>query len=597
MSTGDAGRQRAARRGRREDPQPGQQGARRRSTSARVPPVSSSAARATVYAVTCPAARRCRHQVALHVAQGHRHDRVVERRGERGEAGAGQQQPARAVGRVTRASCRPRRSRAPAARTYGRQVAAYAVGRAPRWPSSAAASRAWPPRSRCRGRRPAARVVVLEAGARLGGKVAVSEVGGLPVDEGADSMLARVPDGVALAQDAGLGDELVSPAAGQAALWTRGRLRPLPTGTVMGVPGDLAALARSEVLSPAGLARVLRDLVQPGAPDDRGRRGRRPGRRAASGREVVDRLVDPLLGGVYAGRADRLSLHATLPAAGRAGSPRDAACCWPPGPPAPRPSRYTGPVFRGLPGGLGRLPAAVAARQRRRGPAAHHRPGPGPHARRLAARARLPRRPRVTSTPTPSCSPSPRRRPPGCSARCCPRRRPSSAALEYASVGIVTLVLAGAAARRRQRLPGARRSSGRTTKAVTFTSRKWAHYPRRPVGGPRQRRAVTARPPTCSATTPSWSRSCCDELAQAVGPVGPVARHPGRPLGRRAAAVRRRPPRPGAPGPGRRRRRCPGSRSPARRTTASACRPARAAVAQRPGRCSRQNGAHDRHPA
>ena len=49
-----------------------------------------------------------------------------------------------------------------------------------------------------------ARVTVLEGSARVGGKVAVSEVGGLAVDEGADSMLTRVPDGIALARDAGL---------------------------------------------------------------------------------------------------------------------------------------------------------------------------------------------------------------------------------------------------------------------------------------------------------------------------------------------------------------------------------------------------------
>ena len=69
-------------------------------------------------------------------------------------------------------------------------------------------------------------------------------------------MLARVPYGAELASQAGLGDELVAPAAGQASLWTRGRLRPLPAGTLMGVPGNLATLARSEVLSARALARV-----------------------------------------------------------------------------------------------------------------------------------------------------------------------------------------------------------------------------------------------------------------------------------------------------------------------------------------------------
>src|SRR6478672_1753170 len=201
-----------------------------------------------------------------------------------------------------------------------------------------------------------ARVIVLEASSRIGGKLRVSEVGGVPVDEGADSMLRRVPYAVALAEAVGLGDELVSPATGQAFVRSHGRLHPLPTGTVMGIPADLAALARSEVLSARGLARVPLDLVRPGEPTvDDISVGDLVARRL--GREVVERLVDPLLGGVYAGRADLLSLQATLPQlvaqvaqhrslvlAARAarGTPSDA------------------PVFAGIRGGLGRFPEAVA---------------------------------------------------------------------------------------------------------------------------------------------------------------------------------------------------------------------------------------------
>ena len=118
-----------------------------------------------------------------------------------------------------------------------------------------------------------ARVTVLEGSSRVGGKVAVSEVGGLPVDEGADSMLTRVPDGLALAREAGLEPELVSPATGQASVWSRGALRPLQTGTLLGLPTDLAALARSGLL-----------------------RRRRAGRRGSLARRGVRaRLVDLVL--------------------------------------------------------------------------------------------------------------------------------------------------------------------------------------------------------------------------------------------------------------------------------------------------------------
>ncbi|MCW2777512.1 MAG: hemG, partial [Frankiales bacterium] len=207
------------------------------------------------------------------------------------------------------------------------------------------------------------RVVVLEASSRVGGKVRVSEVGGLPVDEGADSMLRRVPEGVALAAEVGLGEELVSPAAGQAFLWTRGALRGLPAGTVLGVPGDLASLARSGALTTRGLYRVLADLV-PGEPvvDDVSV-GDLVGRRL--GREVVDRLVDPLLGGVYAGRADLLSLQATLPQLVRPlatsrtllGATRAARAAAPP---------VDGAVFAGLPA----LPRAGCGSSRADPPAA-----------------------------------------------------------------------------------------------------------------------------------------------------------------------------------------------------------------------------------
>ncbi len=365
--------------------------------------------------------------------------------------------------------------------------------------------------------RPDARVVVLEAGARLGGKVAVSEVGGLPVDEGADSMLARVPDGVALARDAGLGDELVSPAAGQAGLWTRGRLRPLPSGTVMGVPGDLEALARSDVLSARGLARVLRDLVQPGsATTEDVAVGDLVGRRL--GREVVERLVDPLLGGVYAGRADRLSLHATLPQlAGPVSRSRSLLL-------ATRSARssgvpYTGPLFRGLPGGLGRLPAAVAAAsgaQLRLGTTVRGLARtPGGWRLELGSRAapgHLDADAVVLAVPA---APAAR-----LLAGLVPAAAAELAALEYASVGIVTLVLDGPP-------PGLGSGylvpavEGRTTKAVTFTSRKWAHYPR-DVSVVRASIGRHGEPADLQRDDAELVAVVLDELAQAVGPVGRV---------------------------------------------------------------------------
>ncbi|MDR0344324.1 MAG: protoporphyrinogen oxidase [Nocardiopsaceae bacterium] len=207
-------------------------------------------------------------------------------------------------------------------------------------------------------------VTVLEGSARIGGKLAVSEVAGAPVDEGAESLLARRPEGTDLIRAVGLGGQLAEPGTTSAGVWTRGRLRPLPARQFLGVPADLAELERSGVLSAAGLARARQDEGLPATPrgDDvpvGGYIG------ARFGQELVDRLVDPLLGGVYAGRSEELSFEATMPALAqesRRHASLAAAASALVGPPGrSQPPRPAGPVFTTLAGGLGTLPDAVAA--------------------------------------------------------------------------------------------------------------------------------------------------------------------------------------------------------------------------------------------
>ena len=359
-----------------------------------------------------------------------------------------------------------------------------------------------------------ARVTVLEGSGRLGGKVAVSEVGGLAVDEGADSMLTRVPDGLALARDAGLEAELTAPAAGQAFVWSRGALRPLPAGTLLGLPTDLAALARSGLLSARGLNRVPLDLVLPGAPvTDDVSVGELVRRRF--GREVVERLVDPLLGGVYAGHADRLSLHATLPQlvrhAGRHRSLLLAARAARSATPPPG-----GPLFASLPGGLGRLPAAVAAAsgaevRLRTTVRSLTRTATGWRLTTGSAAdpARLDVDAVVLAVPAAPASRLLRDVVPAAAAEL--------GALEYASVAIVTLVLDGSVATRGSGylVPAVEQ---RTTKAVTFSSRKWAH-----LAGDREvvRASVGRAGETADLQRPDEElvARVRGELEQAVGPL------------------------------------------------------------------------------
>src|SRR5580658_7894823 len=157
------------------------------------------------------------------------------------------------------------------------------------------------------------RVTVLEGSSRLGGKLSVSEVAGVPVDEGAEALLVTRPEGTGLIAEAGLAGDRVAPGTTSSAIWTLGALRPLPRRQFMGVPSDLAELAKSGVLSGEGVARASQDLeLPPTARDGDVAVARYVGARL--GAEVVDRLVDPLLGGVYAGRSAELSFDATLPA-------------------------------------------------------------------------------------------------------------------------------------------------------------------------------------------------------------------------------------------------------------------------------------------
>jgi oxygen-dependent protoporphyrinogen oxidase len=203
-------------------------------------------------------------------------------------------------------------------------------------------------------------VLLLDAADRVGGKIRTAPLDGADIDAGPDAWLARVPWATELAGEVGLGDELVHPATGGAHLWLGGRLRRLPEGLVLGVPSAAGPVVRSGLLSPVGLLRAGLDLVLPSdgpAVDEPvGALVRR-----RMGREVLEKLVDPLVGGINAGDADVLSLAASVPqlAAASAGS-RSLAL----GLRAARraaPSNPSAPAFSALPGGLERLPRAVAA--------------------------------------------------------------------------------------------------------------------------------------------------------------------------------------------------------------------------------------------
>jgi oxygen-dependent protoporphyrinogen oxidase len=157
------------------------------------------------------------------------------------------------------------------------------------------------------------RLTLLESGSRLGGKVANQQFSGHLVDTGPDAVLVRVPAMAALLENLGLNGQIVAPASLGAHVWSRGKLRRLPTGTLFGIPDRLLPLMKSGLMTPPGLARAAMDLVlprrRPSAPDPSIADIVTP----RLGSQVFNRLVEPLLGGVHAGRAAELSAHSTVP--------------------------------------------------------------------------------------------------------------------------------------------------------------------------------------------------------------------------------------------------------------------------------------------
>jgi protoporphyrinogen/coproporphyrinogen III oxidase len=317
----------------------------------------------------------------------------------------------------------------------------------------------------------AVRITVLDKARVVGGHLRLAEVAGIVVDVGAESLLTRRPEAVDLARSVGLGEDLEHPAAVDVGLWSRGTLVPLPATTVLGVPSTPDGLA--QVLDPDEVARVAAEPAVTGPPlADDVAVGRLVSDRL--GPAVTQRLVDPFLGGIYACRADDLSLRGTMPDLAAAlerhrsllaatAAVRSAA------------ADPSGPVFAGIRGGVGRLPFAVTA-------AAGAQIRTGTTVRRLH---RLPAGWRVEAGPVPAptvvdadavivavpATPAAR-----ILRDVAPAAATELAAVGYASVAIVTIAVPASAFPRRPLWSGylIPPVDGHLTKAVTFSSIKWS---------------------------------------------------------------------------------------------------------------------------
>ena len=158
---------------------------------------------------------------------------------------------------------------------------------------------------------PDASITLLDPADRLGGALRTERIGGYPLDVGAEAFVARRPEVPALLAELGLSGRQIQTSGARPLIYSEGRLHPLPTDTVNGIPSRPAAL--SGLVDDATMRWMLDEPRRP----MRWRPGADPavadlvGERF--GEQVVLRSVDPLLSGVYAGSAATIGLRAAAP--------------------------------------------------------------------------------------------------------------------------------------------------------------------------------------------------------------------------------------------------------------------------------------------
>lgn len=153
-----------------------------------------------------------------------------------------------------------------------------------------------------------------EASSRLGGVLRTEYINGCVVEAGPDSFITEKPWAADLCRALGIGDQLIgsNDADRKTYILTRGRLVEMPDGLMFMVPTKILPTGLSPLFSWKTKLRMAQELLHPPRAAD--------GDESVSafverhyGREMVDRLADPLLSGVYGGEAANLSVRAVLP--------------------------------------------------------------------------------------------------------------------------------------------------------------------------------------------------------------------------------------------------------------------------------------------
>ncbi len=159
-----------------------------------------------------------------------------------------------------------------------------------------------------------AEVTLFDKNAQLGGEILTERVSGFLIEAGADSFLTRKPRGIELCEELGLAGRLIARRAEHAGAFVKhgGRLHPLPEGLTGMIPTRVDSLAESTLLSPEGRAAIAHERTVP-APTDPAEESIAEFVTRCFGREVYERIVEPLMAGIYGGDGERLSVDATFP--------------------------------------------------------------------------------------------------------------------------------------------------------------------------------------------------------------------------------------------------------------------------------------------
>ena len=157
-------------------------------------------------------------------------------------------------------------------------------------------------------------ITLYEQAPRFGGKIQTQRVDDFVVELGPDSYLGRKTEMTDLIYDLGLGDTLVSNETGQAFVYDKGSIHPIPGGSIMGIPTEMMPFVKATLISWSGKLRAGLDYFKkPYQLDKNGDVSIGHFFKYHLGQEMMDKLIEPLLAGIYGGDIYKISLLSTFP--------------------------------------------------------------------------------------------------------------------------------------------------------------------------------------------------------------------------------------------------------------------------------------------